>query len=66
MEDRMLKLLQEALKDQDQAMVPVQALYDLAGEEWLAIANEAAAGLKARVQRPERAGHFALVTRRVD
>jgi len=66
MEDRLVRLIQDALKDNDQAMIPVQALYDVAGEEWLAVANEAAASLSARVQRPEKAGQFALVTRIVN
>lgn len=64
MEERMVKLLQDALGTEPEAMVPVQALHDLAGAEWLAAANEAAAKLHARVVRPERAAAFALVTRK--
>lgn len=64
MEDRLYQLLLDALGDQSEAMVPVQALYDIAGEEWLAAANEAALRLDAKVERPERASSFARVARR--
>lgn len=61
---RLTKLLRNVLGNQDEAMVPVQALYDIAGEEWLAAANEAALELHAQVERPEQASNFALVARR--
>lgn len=64
MEDRLYNLLEDALGDKPEAMVPVQALYDIAGEEWLAAANEAALRLGAMVHRPEHASGFALVARR--
>lgn len=65
MDDRMVKLLKDALGDKTEAMVPVQALYDLAGEEWLAAADAAALQLDARVVRPEKASSFALIARRL-
>jgi|GEM_PF-6648795 hypothetical protein len=61
---RMVKLLQNALSKQNEAMVPVQALYDIAGEDWLIAANEAGLEVNARVERPDRASQFALVVRR--
>lgn len=65
MEDRMIQLLEDALGENAEAMVPVQALYDLAGEEWLSAANLAAQKLDAKVVRPEKASSFALVSRRI-
>lgn len=64
MDDRLYKLLEDVLGNQQQAMVRVDALVDIAGEEWLAAANEAAVRLNARVERPVRASQFALVVRR--
>lgn len=64
MEHRMVQLLEDALGENSEAMVPVQALYDLAGEEWLSAANLAAQRLGARVVRPEKASSFVLVSRR--
>ena len=63
-DQRMLKLLENALGSEDETMVPVQALYDIAGEEWLIAANEAALKLNARVEKPEHASQFALLARR--
>jgi hypothetical protein len=64
MEDRMYRLLDEALGNGMEAMVPVDALVDIAGQDWLPAASEAALRLDARVERPERASAFALVTRK--
>ena len=63
-DERMLKMLENALGNEDEAMVPVQALYDIAGEDWLIAANEAALKLNAKVERPDRASQFALLARR--
>ena len=63
MDERMLTLLENLLGDRNEAMVPVVALYDLAGEAWLPAANEAALRLNARVERPDTAAAFALIRR---
>lgn len=64
MKNRLYELLADALGDKHEAMVPVQALYDIAGEDWLIAANEAALTLNAKVDRPQQASAFARIARR--
>ncbi len=64
MEERLYTLLKDVLGDKDEAMVRVDAIVDIVGDDWLAPANAAALRLNAHIHRPEQASQFALLSRK--
>ncbi len=64
MDDCMYTLLKDVLGDRQETMVRVDAMVDIAGDDWISAANEAALRLNAYVEPTEQASQFALLARR--